>query len=49
MTDFQKARRQVKASVCETDLHIFEEFNKSYGSVKKYDDDDEDMDDDEVT
>eukprot|EP00026_Physarum_polycephalum_P005727 Phypoly_transcript_05765.p1 GENE.Phypoly_transcript_05765~~Phypoly_transcript_05765.p1 ORF type:complete len:617 (+),score=123.44 Phypoly_transcript_05765:53-1852(+) len=46
MKDFQKARRQVRASVCDTDLHIFEEFNRNYGSVKKYDED-EDMDDDE--
>lgn len=50
MMDFQKARRQVRASVGETELHVYEDWNKMYGSVEQFraseEDDDEDMLDD---
>lgn len=50
MRDFQKAKRQVRPSVGETELHIYEDWNKMYGSVEQFrkDEDDDDFEDDEM-
>jgi Vps4 C terminal oligomerisation domain len=47
MIDFQKALRQVRASVGTTELHIYDEWNKMYGSVARQEDI-IDEDDDEI-